>query len=391
MHTFDLENGKFHSYNNRTISSDQPWSLTGKGEDTLLRLVSRSIFINNKQSKLSFRFKINRFLTHFKWSDIHYTSGGGNINDSNFFINEIVYHLSKLINLTYFSSSEIRELLISGIRVYFKDGWSAGTPIYMEDLTRCVNLQEFYSNELEINFEFAENLKNLRKVDLYVNDANNKNGLYRETIKRDVINIDKLTSCQVLYLIDSHVKDFSKIPVNILLLSLRNSNFENIQDLSHIKNIEYLDISYTDIKSIVGLYQLKNLKILNLCCTKFNSLDEIIKITRELISLDSLELIIIDTENTNAILATNLIDTNFKNKIIEVPNNYNIGFIDSWQIADIFKLNERIKKHNNKAYSDSWNMPIEEFEEKLQNEIKIDFVNTKKYLLESLNKRGKFN
>lgn len=392
MYKFDLKDGKFFSYNNRSISSDKPWSLTDVSENSLLRLVAWNILKNVENPNLSFKYKINRFLNHYKWADKHFTSGKGKINDSKFFVDEMVYHLTKLINLTYLSSSELRELLISGIRVYSKDGWDLGTPIQEEDLKRCVNLQEFYSNELEINFDFAKNLKNLRVVDLYVNDANNEYGNYKGasykyktgTVIREILNIEKLKSCVVLHLVDSHVKEFNKIPDNIWSLSLRNSNFDNLDYLIHLKKIEYLDISYTVIASTNGLCHLENLKILNLCCIKLNGENEKTKIYQEILNLENLNIIIIDTENLNAIFGQNIINTKLKNKIIEVPNSYNIGYISTFEIVEMLKIDERIKIKNDKTNFGNLNTPTSERGENEYIEVKIDYEKIRNNLFQKL-------
>jgi hypothetical protein len=77
MHKFDLEDGMFYSYNNKTISSNQSWSLTNISENSLLRIVAWNIYKNNKKQKLSLSSRINRFLTHSKWADKHFTSNNG--------------------------------------------------------------------------------------------------------------------------------------------------------------------------------------------------------------------------------------------------------------------------------------------------------------------------
>ena len=391
MHKFDLKDGKFFSYNNRTISSDKRLSLLDESENSLLRLVAWNIFKNRENPRLSFIYRINRFLTHFKWADKHFTSGKGRIHDSKFFVDEIVYHLTKLTFLTYLSSSELRELLISSIRVYKKDGWDVGTPIHEKDLKRCINLQEFYSNELEINFDFAENLKNLRVVDLDVGDTNNEYGNYKGAsykyktgiVIREVINIDKLKSCVVLHLVDSHVKEFNKIPDNILSLSIRNSNFENLNDLTHLKKLEYLDVSYTVITSTNGLSQLENLRILNLCCIKLNGENETTKIYQEILNLENLYILIIDAENLNAIFGQNIINSKLKNKIIQVPNKYDIGYISTLELVEMLKITERINIQNDAATFD-YNTPIGEIREDKSNEVKIDYEKIKNQLYQKL-------
>lgn len=384
MNKFDLSDGKFYSYDNRTISSDEPWSLTRISEYSLLRFVASSILEKSEKSKLSFAYKIKRYFTHFKWADKHYTSSKGKINDSKFFVDELVYHLSKLIDLTHFSSCEIRELLVSGIRVFTSD---SGAVIQKEDLRRCVNLQEFYSTDLKIDFDFAESLKNLRIVDLYVNDANNEFGNYKGTmykyktgtVIREVINVEKLKSCVVLYLMDSHLKEFNKIPKNIWVLSLRNSNFENLQHLMHLSYIEYLDISYTNITSTFGLSSLRTLKILNICCVKFNDTTEIKSIYQEILHLEYLELLIIDTENLNLIFGNKSITASFKSKILE----HNIGFISSFKMVDALKISERIKIENDESTFNFLNAPMDEGEDYKTNEVKVDYSSIKELLFKS--------
>jgi hypothetical protein len=386
MNKFDLTDGKFYSYNNRTISSDKPLSLTGSNEYTFLRHVAWKILRKNEKPKLSFMYKINRYFTHFKWADKHFTSGNGKINDSKFFVDELVHHISKFIELTYFSSSEVRELLMSGIRVYTRD---SGAVIQIKDLRRCVNLQEFYSDELKIDFDFADNLENLRIVDLYVNNANNKYGNLSEMVIREVIHVDKLKSCVVLYLMDSHLREFNKIPKNILALSLRNSNFENLQHLMHLSNIEYLDISYTNIRSTLGLSQLRSLKILNICCVKLNDTAEIKSIYQEILNLEDLEILIIDTENLNSIFGNKSITFSLKSKILELPNEYNVGYISSLKMVDALKISERIKIENDESTSDFWNTPMGEGEDYKTNEVKVDYGNIKELLFKSrLNRRN---
>lgn len=392
MHKFDLKGGKFFSYNNRTISSDKPLSIDDVSENSLLRLVAWNIFKDCENPKLSFINKFNRFLTHFKWANKHFTSGKGKINDSKFFVDEIVYHLNKLKDLTYLSSSELRELLISSIRVYSRDGWTPGTPIQEEDLNRCVNLQEFYSNELEINFDFAENLKNLRVVDLYVNSANNQYGNYKGsiykykkgTVIREVFNINKLKSCVVLHLVDSHLKKFDEIPDNIWSLGLRNSNFSDLHYLTHLKNLEYLDISYTVITETKGLSQLVNLRILNLCCVKLKGESEIINIHQDILNLENLEILIIDTENLSTIFGQNIINFNLKNKIIELPNDYKIGDISSFEIVELLKISERVKIQNDQATFDFSNTIMGERINAMSDEVKIDYEEIKKNLCKKL-------
>jgi hypothetical protein len=266
---------------------------------------------------------------------------------------------------------------MSGIRVYTRD---SGAVIQIKDLRRCVNLQEFYSDELKIDFDFADNLENLRIVDLYANNANNKYGNLREMVIREVIHVDKLKSCVVLYLMDSHLREFNKIPKNIWALSLRNSNFENLQHLMHLSNIEYLDISYTNIRSTLGLSQLRSLKILNICCVKLNDTAEIKSIYQEILNLEDLEILIIDTENLNSIFGNKSITFSLKSKILELPNEYNVGYISSFKMVDALKISERIKIENDESTSDFWNTPMGEGEDYKTNEVKVDYSNIKELL-----------
>jgi hypothetical protein len=384
MHKFDLKEGMFYAYNNKTISSDQPWSLTNISENSLLRIVAWNIFNNSNKPKLSYSSRINRFLTHFKWADKHFKSNNGKINDTKFFIDEIVYHLSKLTDLTYLSSSELRDLLICGIRIYFKDSTNTGIRLNQEDLFRCINLQEFHSNEFEINFDFAENLKNLRIVDLFVNSSTMTYGKYNksETNKRKVLNIEKLKACKILHLEDSYIYDFSKIPNNVYTLSLRNSNFENLQNLTHLNKLEYLDISFTNLTSIVGLSELQSIRILNLYCIKINETKDLVTIYHEILKLNNLEILIIDKDNLNLILETNPINIEIKNKILELEDGYKRGHLTSIDICEIFKIAQRIKIEFNNSKFDFWETQLEKVGEEQTSDLKIDFKNIKLMLNE---------
>jgi hypothetical protein len=379
MHKFDLEDGMFYSYNNKTISSNQSWSLINISENSLLRIVAWNIYKNNKKQKLSLSSRINRFFTHSKWADKHFTSNNGKINDTNFFIDEIVYHLSKLTDLTYLSSSEFRDLLICGIRIYFKDGTNTGIHLNQEDLYRCVNLQEFHSNEFEINFDFAENLKNLRIVDLFVNNSTMTYGKYNksETNKRKVLNIEKLKACKVLHLEDSYINDFSKIPNNVYTLSLRNSNFENPQNLTHLNKLEYLDISFTNLTSIDGLSELQSIRILNLYCIKINETKDLVTIYHEILKLNNLEILIIDKDNLNLILESNPINIEIKNKILELEDGYIRGHLTSIDICEILKIAQRVKIEFNDSKYDFWNSPLGKEREYQTSDVEIDFEKIK--------------
>jgi hypothetical protein len=57
MHKFDLEDGMFYSYNNKTISSNQSWSLTNISENSLLRIVAWNIFNNSENPDGSYMFR----------------------------------------------------------------------------------------------------------------------------------------------------------------------------------------------------------------------------------------------------------------------------------------------------------------------------------------------
>lgn len=331
------------------------WNYESK-EDHKWKLLAYYIINERHLIKLSLIYKIKRFFKHLKWSDKYFHSGGGRLNDTEFFLNEITFHLKKLTYLTHFSSNELRKLLISGIRVYFKDGLGSDTPILQEDLNRCSNLQEFYSNEVEINFKFAEELKKLFVVDLFTNDANNKYGAYSKYTFREVNNIDNLKSCLILHLVDSHVNEFNKIPDTIWSLSLRNSNFNDMEKLYHLTNIEYLDISYTNLISTNGLSKLYNLKILNICCIKLDDEKDKINICMEILNLENLEILIIDTENYKRIFTNNISHEIIENKIIEVPNGHSIGSISSHEIIKIINIEDRIINKDNRARTDFENV-----------------------------------
>lgn len=286
MNKFDLEDKRFHDYNNGKIRSDVP-SRKGmlqdnpfrnydtRGDYELLGYLSNYLvqLDSSKKPKLSFFYRLLRFFRYFKWSNKHFKSGGGKINDYKYYTREIRSHLNKLTNLTYLSSHEIRQLITAGLRYYAKNGWDEGPPLEISDLHRCKNLQEFYTCEDEVNFEFAKELKNLRVVDLNANDADNKRGI-RKNVKRLVSNIEYLKYCLVLNLEDSFVDDFSVIPENILALSVKNSNFQDLNTLSKLKNLQYLDISDNKITSLDNIEKFKDLKVLNCCKIEFCGTDK---------------------------------------------------------------------------------------------------------------------
>jgi hypothetical protein len=321
------------------------WNYESK-EDYKWKLLAYYIINERHLIKLSLIYKIKRFFKHLKWSDKYFHSGGGRINDTEFFLNEITFHLKRLSSLTHLSPSELRGILISGIRVYFKNGLESDTPIMQGDLHKCLNLQEFYSNESEINFEFAKKLTQLRVVNLYTNDANNKNGEYSKYHQRKVHNTDNLKSCVVLHLVDSYIGEFQKIPDNIKSLSLRNSNFNDIQKINHLINIEYLDISYTNLINTTDLLKLINLRILNICCINIENEESTINLFDDIGNLKKLELLIIDTENINRIFYNKKVSKIIENKILEVPNTYYTGHISSHEIIKILNIEEQIENEN---------------------------------------------
>jgi hypothetical protein len=180
--------------------------------------------------------------------------------------------------------------------------------------------------------------------------------------------------------VDSHIKDFNKIPDNIWTLSLRNSNFEDFQYISHLQKLEYLDVSYLNIKSIHGLSKLKSLKILNFCCVTFIGENEVNEIYQEILNLENLELLIIDKKNAQLIFGEKLTNRLLENKIIELPNNHNIGHISSSEIVEIFKIAERVKIQNDAL--DFWNTQMNDSSEDNSCELKIDY----KFIKEKLQK-----
>lgn len=309
MGKFELKDKNFHDYNNGGIRrdvlsrkgmlQDNPYrNYDTRSDLELLGYLSNYLVQKDSSQKpeLSFLFKLLRFFRYFRWSNSYYKSGGGKISDYRFYAREIHYHLKKLTKLSYLSSHEIRQLLSSSLRIYYKDGWDEGTPLELIDLHRCKNLQEFYTEEDDINFEFAKDLKNLRVVDLYTNDADNKRGI-RKGVKRNVTNLKYLNYCLVLNLQDSYVDDFSAIPDKILTLNVKNSNFQDLSTIINLKNLQYLDISDNEINSLKGVQFFKDLKVLNCCNIDYCGTESSkIDFFSQLNSLINLELLVMDSK-----------------------------------------------------------------------------------------------
>lgn len=363
MNRFELNDKNFHDYNNGEIRWDikprkdiiyfNPFKdYDNRSDYELLGYLSN--FLVQKDSslnpELSFIFKLLRFLRHFKWSNKYYKSGGGNIPDRRYFAREIRYHLNKLTRVSYLSSHEIRQLISASLRVYHKNGWDEGTPLKLEDLHRCKNLQEFYTSEFNVDFKFAEKLQNLRVVDLGTNSADNKRGIvkFKNYEKRSISNLNYLKSCLVLNLQDSFVDNFSNIQENVLALSVKNSNFKDLESISKLKNLQYLDISDNQINSLEGVQHFKDLKVLNCCNIEFlgNEKSKLLFFT-QLHWFCSLEILVMDSQLYEEYLQKSLNILPPENLVIIYNSYFPSVKMTSFDIINLFRIPDQINKKTN--------------------------------------------
>ncbi|MDB4108028.1 hypothetical protein N9672_01830 [Flavobacteriaceae bacterium] len=317
---------------NRDLSEN--YSSDQKRIRRLNRLCFSIIKNKNQKPKLSLKFKILNFWTNWRWK-----------NDEEYLQKEIKYRLEQLSRVSYLGCNELGELLSFGIRVHRQDRYNTPT-VPFNILDRCLNLQEFYSNEPTIDFKFAEKLVNLVVVCVFQNDSNAQFGVNQD--KRIISNIQSLNSCLLLNLEDSYLEDFSKIPPNVLFLNLSNSNFKNINSITHLKKLEYLDIHRTLSKDLEGISKLESLKILNLSQeTHHSKYDEETNSTdisffKELIKLENLSLLIIGENDFNTISQSKTIYDSLKNIILVITNNKS-RYLWTSDLAEILNVSDRNK------------------------------------------------
>tara|TARA_B110000902_G_scaffold263150_1_gene341621 strand:- start:149 stop:1306 length:1158 start_codon:yes stop_codon:yes gene_type:complete len=334
----------------KTIEGDKKFRITPSNRDlsenydseqSRIRRLNRlcfSIIKNQKQKpKLSLKFKILNFWANFRWK-----------NDEEYIQKEIKYRLEQLSKVSYLGCNELGELLSFGIRVYRDNDYNTPT-VPFNILNRCFNLQEFYSNELTIDFKFAEKLPNLVVVCVFQNDLKSQFGVNQN--KRIISDIQSLNSCLLLNLEDSYLEDFSKIPPNVLFLNLSNSNFKNIDSITHLKKLEYLDIHRTLSNDLKGISKLESLKILYLSDTYHSNFYEKyyerpksadISFFKELIKLENLSLLIIGENDFNTITQSKTIYDSLKNIILVITENESRDLRTN-HLAEILNISERNK------------------------------------------------
>ncbi len=365
MNKFELPDKEFHDYNDGKIVKDIPTRMNHislnpnfdwRGEKELLSYLSHYLIQKDFTHKpqLSLFFKIWRFLRYLKWSNKHYTSGGGKIPDYRFYRREINYHLSRLTSLTYLSSRELRQLLSAGLRYYAKNGWDEGPPLSIFDLSRCKNLQEFYSVENEIDFEFAKGIKNMRVVDLGSKDSENINGIFngidkygsRVKLKRKVHSLEFLESCLVLNLQDCYIENFDSINENVLTLNLKNSNFQDLSTLKKLKKLQFLDISDTSVSSLNGIESFKDLKVLNCSNIEFSGTEKSkYEFLNQLYWYSNLELLIMDAKLYDEYKKAVNILSNEKILVVDTPYKWNVT-LSTFDVIKFFKIQEQIKNRD---------------------------------------------
>jgi hypothetical protein len=335
VNTFQKIIEKKREYRITPSNGDCIWKDADEKRIRRLNRLCFSIIKNkNQKPKLSLKFKILNFWTNGRWK-----------NDEEYLQKEIKYRLEQLSRVSYLGCNELGELLSFGIRVHRQDRYNTPT-VPFNILNRCLNLQEFYSNEPTIDFKFAEKLVNLVVVCVFQNDSNAQFGVNQN--KRNISNIQSLISCLLLNLEDSYLEDFSKIPPNVLFLNLSNSNFKNIDSITHLKKLEYLDIHRTLSKDLEGISKLESLKILNLSQdTHHSKYDEgpnstDISFFKELIKLENLSLLIIGENDFNTISQSKTIYDSLKNIILVITENKS-RYLWTSDLAEILNVSDRNK------------------------------------------------
>ena len=335
VNTFQKIIEKKREYRITPSNGDCIWKDADEKRIRRLNRLCFSIIKNkNQKPKLSLKFKILNFWTNGRWK-----------NDEEYLQKEIKYRLEQLSRVSYLGCNELGELLSFGIRVHRQDRYNTPT-VPFNILNRCLNLQEFYSNEPTIDFKFAEKLVNLVVVCVFQNDSNAQFGVNQN--KRNISNIQSLNSCLLLNLEDSYLEDFSKIPPNVLFLNLSNSNFKNIDSITHLKKLEYLDIHRTLSKDLEGISKLESLKILNLSQdTHHSKYDEgpnstDISFFKELIKLENLSLLIIGENDFNTISQSKTIYDSLKNIILVITENKS-RYLWTSDLAEILNVSDRNK------------------------------------------------
>ena len=325
------------------ISESNIDSIETSRKNQLNRLCRDLIKDDIYKPKLSIRFKILNFITNLNWN-----------NDRSYLQKEINHRLTQLSKISYLGTSELRELLSFGIRVYYERDGDVVSSVPFNILDRCVNLQEFYSDIHEIDFKFAENLNNLVVVDVQRNYSTLIHGFdsYASQNERLISNIDSLKSCLFLNLQGSYLEDFKKIPENILFLNLSNSNFQKIDSITHLKNLEFLDIHSTMLTDAKGISKLKSLQVLNLSQETYSnkrqkktSIDS--SFFKELTELKNLSLLILGEKDFKLISKSKSIHNLLKEKILVIKES-NSNYPRSNELVDILNVSERNKDKKQK-------------------------------------------
>lgn len=325
------------------ISKSNIDSIETTRKNQLIRLCRGLIKDDIYKPKLSIRFKILNFITNLNWN-----------NDRSYLQKEINHRLTQLSKISYLGTSELRELLSFGIRVYNERDGDVVSSVPFNILDRCVNLQEFYSDTHEIDFKFAENLNNLVVVDVRKNTNTLIHGFesYASQNERLISNIDSLKSCLFLNLQSSYLEDFKKIPENILFLNLSNSNFQKIDSITHLKNLEFLDIHSTMLTDAKGISKLKSLQVLNLSQETYinkhqkkTSID--ISFFKELTELKNLSLLILGEKDFKLISKSKSIHNLLNEKILVIKES-NSNNPSSNELVDILNVSERNKDKKQK-------------------------------------------
>lgn len=146
------------------------------------------------------------------------------------------------------------------------------TPIYFNELSYFKNLESLTISNAVIdfnNFSYIRLLTNLKSLKLYNCTIDDLTGI------ANLINLEELNITK------GSIKDYKSLfgQKNLKKLSLVNINFEPII-FDYINDLEYLDISYSDINNLESIKLLKHLVTLNIKKTKVIKLDPLIDLKK---------------------------------------------------------------------------------------------------------------
>ncbi|NHJ22528.1 MAG: leucine-rich repeat domain-containing protein [Candidatus Lokiarchaeota archaeon] len=210
-------------------------------------------------------------------------------------------------HLNYLDEFQLRDVLIRDLDEFINTEPSILAQEYCYDLRRFFKVNTYDKMPLDQIFEIFLNLKSILSL---INSFNLKQVDYRQGIEYSLENglitglklwglgIRRLSEIGHLkYITNLEFLDVSETDLEVVdglerypklkSLELGKNKISEIKGLNNLVNLEILDISNNKVKEIGGLYDLKKLKVLHLA---FNQIEEI----NGLENLQDLETLILD-------------------------------------------------------------------------------------------------